>query len=184
MSNLYSVHFAVSKKYPVVVPSQAYSAPAWIPVDRCDYGECNRVDQYRGLTRSVLLLAASAHPKDILVPLSNNVTLGSGEGFEILTVKPVQAGTEGQAVIGAAAGLVFLTDFQVRLPAPVPAPGAPGAPLNVYVKPPRKALVAASSSAGVLGVLNANIALLSGEILELLGVKQFTEGSENGAVWN
>jgi hypothetical protein len=45
------------------------------------------------------LLAASAHPKDLLVPLANNFTLASGEVFEALSVQQVVGGSEGSSVL-------------------------------------------------------------------------------------
>jgi len=50
--------------------------------------------------RRVVLSAASSHPKDILAVLSSNFTLGSGEVFEILSIRPGEmAGTEGAVVL-------------------------------------------------------------------------------------
>ncbi len=57
-----------------------------------------KADAYRKEVRKALVQAASAHPKDILVPLSNNVTLASGEVIDILAVKQATLGTEGAAV--------------------------------------------------------------------------------------
>ncbi len=57
-----------------------------------------KADTYRKEARKALVQAASAHPKDILVPLSNNVTLGSGEVINILAVKQATLGTEGTSV--------------------------------------------------------------------------------------
>jgi len=56
-------------------------------------------DQYRQAPRSAVVLAASADPKDVLVPLTNNFTLASGEVFEILAVSQVVGGTEGPSVL-------------------------------------------------------------------------------------
>lgn len=55
-------------------------------------------DIYRRDARSAIVQAASAHPKDILVPLTNNVTLGSGESIHVLSVKSVHLGTEGAVI--------------------------------------------------------------------------------------
>jgi hypothetical protein len=50
--------------------------------------------------RRVTLSAASAHPRDVLTVLSNNFTLGSGEAFEILSVRPASTpGTEGNLAL-------------------------------------------------------------------------------------
>lgn len=49
-------------------------------------------DDRRRDPRTVLVLAASQHPADLLVPLSNNVSLLSGEQFQILAAQPVQIG--------------------------------------------------------------------------------------------
>ncbi len=56
-------------------------------------------DQYRREARSALVLAASAHPKDIGSVLNSNVTLGVGEVIEILAVAQDAAGTEGAGVL-------------------------------------------------------------------------------------
>ena len=53
---------------------------------------------YRRGARKVVVQAVSAHPKDILVPLNNNVTLAGGEVIDILAVKQVAVGSEGSAV--------------------------------------------------------------------------------------
>lgn len=57
-----------------------------------------KTDTYRKDTRKVLVQAGSQHPKDILVPLTNNVTLATGESIDILSVKQATLGTEGTAV--------------------------------------------------------------------------------------
>ena len=62
-------------------------------------GAAGTADQYRGATRSAVVLAASAHPHDLLIPLANNYTLASGEVFEILSVQQVVVGTEGSAIM-------------------------------------------------------------------------------------
>jgi hypothetical protein len=62
-------------------------------------GGAGPADQYRQGARNALVLAASAHPKDILVPLANNFTLASGEQFEILSVQQVVGGTEGSSIL-------------------------------------------------------------------------------------
>ena len=78
MSNLYRVEFVVRK------------AAAG--------GVAGVADQYRRAPRIVLVESVSAKQADILVPLGNNVTLGSGESFDILHVSTVAAGTEGSPV--------------------------------------------------------------------------------------
>jgi hypothetical protein len=61
-------------------------------------GAAGAADSYRRTPRIALVQAASAHPKDILVPLNNNVTLGSGESFDIISVKQEVQGGEGSGV--------------------------------------------------------------------------------------
>jgi len=56
-------------------------------------------DQYRQPQRSIIVFAASMHPRDLLVPLANNFTLASGEQFEILSAQQVVGGTEGSAIL-------------------------------------------------------------------------------------
>ena len=77
-TNVYRVDFVISKA------AGAVSGPK---------------DLYRKDKKTVLVQAASAHPKDILVPLANNFTLGSGEIFEILAVSQAVLGTEGAGVL-------------------------------------------------------------------------------------
>lgn len=183
--NLYQVAFRV------LVPV-AIGWPQGVPYDpnfyknaatgTNPYGSDYRCDIEHAV-RHVLVLAASPSEANIRPVLQSNLTLQPGEKFAILGVNPVHVGTEGAAVLGAA-GFVFVADFQVRLPSPAPAPGAPGVALNVYIREPRKALVASASAAGVGAVLRANVTLASGELLDILSVKQFAEGSEAGAVWN
>lgn len=160
----------------------SYNGPPTTPWERTVYGYATWADRYRKGPRSVLVLAASQHPADLLVPLGNNVGLQAGEQIQIISVAPVQLGTEGAAPLGAAAAAVFVADFQVRKLNPAPLPLG-GAPVNLFTKPPRKALVAAATSAAVSAVLNVNIALASGEVLDLLGAQQYVEGSEGGVVW-
>jgi hypothetical protein len=56
-------------------------------------------DQYRQTPLSVVLLAASAHPKDLLATLTNNFTLASGQQFEILSAQQFVGGTEGSGIL-------------------------------------------------------------------------------------
>jgi len=49
-------------------------------------------DDYRRDARTVLVLAASQHPADLILPLSNNVTLLPNEQIEILAANPVNIG--------------------------------------------------------------------------------------------
>jgi hypothetical protein len=58
-----------------------------------------KADTYRRGPRTALVQAASAHPKDILVPLTNNVTLLAGESIDILAVTQVAVGSEGSGVL-------------------------------------------------------------------------------------
>jgi hypothetical protein len=62
-------------------------------------GGAGKADQYRREVRSALVSAVSAHPKDILVPLTNNIALLTGEAIDILSVQSVHHGTEGAAVL-------------------------------------------------------------------------------------
>jgi len=61
-------------------------------------GVTGAADTYRRTPRTVLVQAASAHPHDILVPLTNNVSLVSGESFDILEVHQKVEGSEGSGV--------------------------------------------------------------------------------------
>jgi hypothetical protein len=56
-------------------------------------------DLYRKGVRTVILEAASSHPKDVLATLANNFVLASGEIFEILAVQQVVGGTEGSGIL-------------------------------------------------------------------------------------
>src|SRR5690348_9193474 len=132
--NLYQVTFRVfvpvALNWPVGVP---YDPNFWRnPSNGSNpYGSDYRVDLNRGVRR-VLVLAPSPSETDIRPVIQSNISLQSGEKFAIVGIQPVHIGSEGQAVIGAGAGFVWVADFQVRLPSPAPAPGAPGVPLNVY----------------------------------------------------
>lgn len=49
--------------------------------------------------RTVIVAAASGHPKDILAVLTSNITPPGGESFEILSVANQEAiGTEGNVI--------------------------------------------------------------------------------------
>lgn len=62
-------------------------------------GQTGSAYQYTRDPHTVILAAASAHPKDILSVLSSDITKPSGDTFEILQVSPVDAvGTEGNVV--------------------------------------------------------------------------------------
>jgi hypothetical protein len=63
------------------------------------FSEMGLANAYRRPARSVLVLAASQAPKDLAVPLGNNVNLQSGEEIEILAVNQIHLGTEGSAVL-------------------------------------------------------------------------------------
>lgn len=67
-------------------------------VRKANAGGPGTADVYRRLPRIVVVQAASSHPKDILVPLTNNVTLSGGESIDILAVEPLGLGTEGAGV--------------------------------------------------------------------------------------
>jgi hypothetical protein len=55
---------------------------------------------YRRPARRAVISAASAHPKDILATLSGDVSVGSGETIEVLSVRSaVVPGTEGASVL-------------------------------------------------------------------------------------
>ena len=77
LTNIYRVDFEISK------PTNA----------------AGKKDVYRKGVRTVFVEAASSHPKDILVPLTNNVPLASGEVFEVLAVSQAGVGTEGSVVL-------------------------------------------------------------------------------------
>lgn len=70
-------------QYEVVKPSAGGAGPAYV---------------YRRGPRRALVIAASAHPKDLLVPLTNNVVLGSGETIEILYYCPEVQSLEGAVI--------------------------------------------------------------------------------------
>jgi hypothetical protein len=62
-------------------------------------GQTGRNTQYRRGLRSAIFSAASPHPKDILATLTADITIGSGESFEILAVQPLApVGTEGNVI--------------------------------------------------------------------------------------
>jgi hypothetical protein len=68
-------------------------------IKKAGTGAAGPADQYRRGARSALLLANSAHPKDILSVLNSNLTLAAGEVIEILAVAQDAAGTEGAGVL-------------------------------------------------------------------------------------
>jgi hypothetical protein len=195
MAFLYKVEFAVrmtAEAYPTPLDidsrtGQPVPNNQYVLLDTPDHAHGSRkvagwysggtADAYRRGVTSALVLAASAHPADILVPLTNNVPLAAGESFHVLSVKQIAEGTEGPSVLGAAAPSIFVSEFQIHLPNP----GA--GQVDIYRKPIRKALVAAATQQGVAAVLNANIALAGGEVLDVLSVRQYVEGS-NGVVWS
>jgi hypothetical protein len=74
--------------------------------------------------------------------------------------------------------LIWAVEFQIRKPNP-----AGSAVVNLYVKPARKALVSASTQQGIAAVLNSNVTLAAGEVLEIIGASQYSEGAESGSVW-
>jgi len=48
--------------------------------------------------RTVLIQAASIHPKDLLATLNADIALGSGESIEVLSASQYVVGTEGPAI--------------------------------------------------------------------------------------
>ena len=61
-------------------------------------GGAGAADAYRRSPRSAVVQAASIHPHDLLVPLSNNVSLSSGEVIELLHAHQLAEGSEGSPV--------------------------------------------------------------------------------------
>jgi hypothetical protein len=53
---------------------------------------------YRNPVRRAFVQAASAHPKDLLTPLNNDVSLNAGESIEIVSFTVSTSGTEGAGV--------------------------------------------------------------------------------------
>ena len=74
---------------------------------------------------------------------------------------------------------VYQVEFCIKKPS---AGGAGNA--NAYRRDPRKALVSAASShpKDLLAVLNLDVTLLAGEVIEILAVHQLVAGTEGAAV--
>jgi hypothetical protein len=146
-------------------------------------------DYYRGNVRSVLLVAASGHPKDLLSVLQAHVSLKT---LQLRNGGPAQSVTEqieilqSQALeapaLGSAAAFVYRVKYQIRQLNPNPIPLG-GAAVNLYSNPPATALVLANSPQGVAAVLAANISLGSNQVLDILNVEQISTGSES-SVWS
>lgn len=56
------------------------------------------VFQYRRAPVKIVVSAASIHPADLQVPINANVSLASGEAYDILNAQPIVQGTEGPSV--------------------------------------------------------------------------------------
>jgi hypothetical protein len=69
---------------------------------------------------------------------------------------------------------IFRTEFQIVKPNTVPFAGKS----HQYRRTPQVALVAAANPGGVLAVLNADIALAGGEVIEITASKEIAEGTE------
>ncbi len=69
---------------------------------------------------------------------------------------------------------IFRTTFQICKPNTVPFTGKS----HQYRRGEQIALVAAQTNQGVLAVLNADITLAGGEVIEILASKEIAEGTE------
>jgi hypothetical protein len=71
---------------------------------------------------------------------------------------------------------IYRTEFCITKLNAVPSRG--GAPAYQYRRDVRTALVSAASDAGVLSVLNSDVSVSGGEVIEILSSKQIAEGTE------
>ena len=70
--------------------------PSFRLVKAAAAGQTSRPNQYTREVRSVIIAAASAHPKDILAVLNADIAVRPGETIEVLSVSPIEAvGMEG-----------------------------------------------------------------------------------------
>ena len=69
---------------------------------------------------------------------------------------------------------IFRTEFQIVKPNTAPFAGKS----HQYRRTPQVALVSAANPAAVQAVLNANITLADGEVIEITASKEISEGTE------